>query len=245
MRLTPLVFALGCAAATLYAAEEFKTSNGTLKITPIKHASLMIEAGGKVIQLDPWSGGNQAQGTQAKYAALPKADLILITDFHPDHMDTTAIGWVKKPGTKIIAPFVVTSGLKTGDTIKNGETQTWGAFTIEAVPMYNLQRGPKPGTFFHDKGRGNGYVVTYGGKRFYFSGDTEAIPEMKALKNIDVAFVCMNVPYTMTPEEAAEGVKAFAPKIVYPFHYRGSDLKVFETALKGLPIEVRILDWYK
>jgi L-ascorbate metabolism protein UlaG (beta-lactamase superfamily) len=245
MRLTSLVFALGCAAATLYAAEEFKTSNGILKITPINHASLMIEAGGKVIHVDPWSGGNQAQGTQEKYAALPKADLILITDFHPDHMDTTAIGWVKKPGTKIIAPFVVTSGLKTGDVIKNGETQTWGAFSIEAVPMYNLTRGPKAGMFYHDKGRGNGYVIAYGGKRFYFSGDTEAIPEMKALKNIDVAFVCMNVPYTMTPEEAAEGVKAFAPKIVYPYHYRGSDLKVFETALKGLPIEVRILDWYK
>ena len=240
MRLTSLVFALGCAAATLYAAEEFKTSDGILKITPIKHASLMIEAGGKVIQLDPWS-----QGTQEKYAALPKADLILITDFHPDHMDTTAIGWVKKPGTKIIAPFVVTSGLKTGDVIKNGETQTWGAFSIEAVPMYNLQRGPKPGMFYHDKGRGNGYVLTYGGKRFYISGDTEATPEMKALQNIDVAFVCMNLPYTMTPEEAAAGVRAFAPKIVYPYHYRESNLKAFEDGLKGSGVEVRLRNWYE
>jgi L-ascorbate metabolism protein UlaG (beta-lactamase superfamily) len=240
MRLTSFVFALGCAAAALFAAEDFPTSAGAVKITPIHHASLMIEAGGKVIHVDPFS-----QGTQAKYAALPKADLLLITDSHPDHMDAAAIGWVTKPGMKIIGPAVVTSGLKAGDTIKNGEKQTWGAFTIEAVPMYNLKRGPTPGTFYHDKGRGNGYVITFGGKRFYLSGDTEAIPEMKALKHIDVAFVCMNLPYTMTPEEAAEGVRAFAPKIVYPYHYRGSDLKAFESALKGLPIEVRILDWYK
>ena len=240
MRLTSLMFTLGCVTATLYAAEEFETSAGTLKITPIHHASLMIEAGGKVIHLDPFS-----QGTQAAYAALPKADLLLITDIHPDHMDTMAIDWVKKPNMKIIAPFAVTSSLKAGDKIKNGETQTWGAFTIEAVAMYNLKRGPEPGKLYHDKGRGNGYVITYGGKRFYFSGDTEVIPEMKALKNIDVAFVCMNLPYTMTPEEAAEGVKAFAPKIVYPYHYRGSDVKAFEAALKGLPIEVRIVDWYK
>jgi len=240
MRLTSLAVVVGCAAASLYAAEEFKTSNGSVKITPVAHASLLIEAGGKVIALDPWS-----QGTEAKYAALPKADLILLTDIHGDHMDTTAIGWVKKAGTQILGPAAVTAALETGNTIRNGETQHWGAFTIEAVPMYNLKRGPAPGKFYHDKGRGNGYVITYGGKRFYFSGDTEAIPEMKALRHIDVAFVCMNLPYTMPPEEAAEGVKAFAPKIVYPYHYRGSDLSVFEKALKGLPIEVRIRDWYK
>jgi len=240
MRLTSLAFTLVWAAAALTAAEQFQTAAGVVKITPIRHASLMLEAGGKVIHLDPWS-----QGTQEKYAALPKADLLLITDSHPDHMDSTAIGWVKQSGTAIIAPAAVTSGLKAGETMKNGETRKWGAFTIEAVPMYNLKRGPQAGAVYHDKGRGNGYVVTYGGKRFYFSGDTEAVPEMKALKNIDVAFICMNTPYTMPPEEAAEGVKAFAPKIVYPYHYRGSDLKVFVDALKGLPIEVRLLDWYK
>jgi L-ascorbate metabolism protein UlaG (beta-lactamase superfamily) len=110
--------------------------------------------------------------------------------------------------------------------------------------MYNLKRGPSAGKLFHDKGRGNGYILTYGGKRFYFSGDTEGIPEMRALKNIDVAFVCMNLPYTMPPDEAAEAVRAFHPKIVYPYHYRGSDLSVFEKALAGSGIEVRILDWY-
>jgi L-ascorbate metabolism protein UlaG (beta-lactamase superfamily) len=100
------------------------------------------------------------------------------------------------------------------------------------------------GKLFHDKGRGNGYVLTYGGKRFYFSGDTEGVPEMRALKNIDVAFVCMNLPYTMPPDEAAEAVKAFHPKIVIPYHYRGSDLSVFQKGLAGTGIEVRLLDWY-
>ena len=112
------------------------------------------------------------------------------------------------------------------------------------MPMYNLKRGPSAGQAFHDKGRGNGYVLTYGGKRFYFSGDTEGIPEMRALKNIDVAFVCMNLPYTMTPEEAAEAVKAFHPKIVYPYHYMGSDPKAFAAALTGRGIDVRDRDWY-
>ena len=128
--------------------------------------------------------------------------------------------------------------------VANGETKTWQGWTIEAIPAYNLKRGPEPGKFFHDKGRGNGYVLTYGGKRFYFSGDTEGIPEMRALKNIDVAFVCMNLPYTMPPEEAADAVKAFHPKIVIPYHYRGSDLSVFQKGLAGTGIEVRLLEWY-
>jgi L-ascorbate metabolism protein UlaG (beta-lactamase superfamily) len=228
------------AGLTAGPVEQFPTSAGTVKITPIYHASLMIEAGGKVIAVDPFS-----QNSEAKYAALPKADLILITDFHPDHMDSKAIGWVKKPGTKILGPEVVTSSIKAGDVMRNGQTVKWDQFTIEAVPMYNLTRGPSAGRLYHDKGRGNGYVITFGDKRFYISGDTEAIPEMKALKNIDVAFVCMNLPYTMPPEEAAEAVRAFAPKVVYPYHYRNSDLKVFENALKGTSIEVRIRNWYE
>jgi L-ascorbate metabolism protein UlaG (beta-lactamase superfamily) len=119
-----------------------------------------------------------------------------------------------------------------------------GAFTIEAVPMYNLTRGPSPGKFYHDKGRGNGYIVSYGGLRVYIAGDTEGTPEMGALKNIDVAFVPMNLPYTMTAGEAADAVKAFHPKVVYPFHYRGTDTKVFAKALTGTGIDVRLRDWY-
>jgi L-ascorbate metabolism protein UlaG (beta-lactamase superfamily) len=216
--------------------QEFETSTGAVRITPIQHASLMIEGGGKVIHLDPQSSGN--------YDGLPPADLILITDIHGDHMDPKILPKISKPGTMILAPAAVAETIKTATIIRNGETRKWGDWTIEAIPMYNLKRGPSPGKLFHDKGRGNGYVVTYGGKRFYFSGDTEGIPEMRALKNIDVAFVCMNLPYTMPPDEAADAVRAFHPKIVYPYHYRGSDLSVFKNALAGSGIEVRILDWY-
>jgi L-ascorbate metabolism protein UlaG (beta-lactamase superfamily) len=130
------------------------------------------------------------------------------------------------------------------NVISYGQMKTLGPFTVEAVPAYNLTRGPSAGKVFHDKGRGCGYIVTYGGKRFYFSGDTEGTPEMKALKNIDVAFVCMNLPYTMTPEEAADAVRAFHPAIVYPYHYQGSDTMAFKKALDGSGIDVRLLDWY-
>jgi L-ascorbate metabolism protein UlaG (beta-lactamase superfamily) len=214
----------------------FPTAAGPVKITPLNHASTLIEAGGKVIYLDP--------AKPAKLAGLPKADLILITDIHGDHMDPDSIQQISQAGTEILAPPAVLQTVSTAQPIANGETKTWQNWSIAAVAAYNLKRGPAPGKFFHDKGRGNGYVLTYGGKRFYFSGDTEGVPEMRALTNIDVAFVCMNLPYTMPPEEAADAVKAFHPKIVIPYHYRGSDLSVFQKALEGTGIEVRLLDWY-
>ncbi len=216
--------------------QTFDTSRGPVKITPIYHASLMIDAGGKIIYLDP--------AKPSDFTGLPPADLILLTDIHGDHMDADSIAKVSKAGTEIWAPAAVAKTVTAAKVISNGETKNWGGFTIEAIPMYNMKRGPSAGTFYHDKGRGNGYVLTYGGKRFYFSGDTEGIPEMRALKNIDVAFVCMNLPYTMPPDEAADAVKAFHPKIVIPYHYRGSDLSVFQKGLEGTGIEVRLLDWY-
>jgi L-ascorbate metabolism protein UlaG (beta-lactamase superfamily) len=216
--------------------QTFETSAGAVKITPLFHASTLIEAGGKVIYVDP--------AKPAKLSGLPKADLILITHTHPDHMDPGSIAEISKSGTEIIASASVVATVKTAKPIANGESQMWQGWTIEAVPAYNLTRGPAPGKLFHDKGTGNGYVLTYGGKRFYFSGDTENVPEMRALKNIDVAFVCMNLPYTMPPEEASDAVKAFHPKVVIPYHYRGSDLSVFKKRLEGTGIEVRLLDWY-
>jgi len=216
--------------------QTFRTSAGEVKITPLYHASTRIEAGGKTIYLDP--------AKPAKIAGAPKADLILITDIHPDHMDPAYIAELSNAGTDILAPPAVVATVTTAKPIANGETRTWQGWTIDAIPAYNLTRGPGPGKLFHDKGRGNGYVLTYGGVRFYFSGDTEGIPEMRALKNIDVAFVCMNLPYTMPPEEAAEAVKAFHPKIVIPYHYHGSDLAVFKKGLEGTGIEVRLLEWY-
>ena len=221
-----------------YAAETqtFSTSAGPVKITPLYHASTLIEAGGKTIYLDP--------AKPAKFAGLPKADLILITDIHGDHMDPDSIAAISKADTNIFAPPAVVQTVTSAKPLPNGETKTWAGWTIEAIPAYNIKRGLEAGKLFHDKGRGNGYVLTYGGKRFYFSGDTEGIPEMRALKNIDVAFICMNMPYTMTPEEAAEAVKAFHPKVVIPYHYHGSDLSVFQKALAGTGIEVRLLEWY-
>jgi L-ascorbate metabolism protein UlaG (beta-lactamase superfamily) len=216
--------------------QTFPTSAGDVKITPLYHASTLIEAGGKVIYLDA--------AKPAKLDGLPKADLILITDIHGDHMDPDSIKAISKADTQIISSPAVAQTVTAAKPLANGGKTTWQGWTIEAIAAYNIKRGPEPGKFFHDKGRGNGYVLTYGGKRFYFSGDTEGVPEMRALRNIDVAFVCMNLPYTMPPEEAADAVKAFHPKIVIPYHYRGSDLGVFQKALEGTGIEVRVLEWY-
>jgi L-ascorbate metabolism protein UlaG (beta-lactamase superfamily) len=216
--------------------DEFPTDAGPVTITPVRHASFMIEARGRIIQVDPWSQGN--------YEGLPKADLILITDIHPDHLDPKEIESLKKSGTTIIAPAAVAKTVTDAKVLANGETTSWEGWTIEAVPMYNLKRGPSAGKFYHDKGRGNGYILTYGGKRFYIAGDTEGTPEMRALKNIDVAFIPMNLPYTMTPEEAADAVKEFHPKVVYPYHYRDSDTKAFAAALAGAGIDVRLRNWY-
>ena len=236
-RLAVILLIVSCDWLFAAQADTIETAHGPLKITPIKHASLMLEFQGKVIHIDPWSQGD--------YSGLPKADVIMITDIHGDHMDPAKINEVKKSGTVIVAPAAVAKTVTEATVLNNGESKTIAGITIEAVPMYNLVRGPSQGKLFHDRGRGNGYVLALGGKRIYISGDTECIPEMKGLKDIDIAFVCMNLPYTMPPAEAAECVKAFKPKIVYPYHYRDSDLNVFANALKPEKgIEVRMRKWY-
>jgi L-ascorbate metabolism protein UlaG (beta-lactamase superfamily) len=143
----------------------------------------------------------------------------------------------------VIAPKVVADKYSGAVAMSNGETKTFGDFKIEAIPMYNLKPAAN-GQTYHEKGRGNGYVITYGGKRFYIAGDTEGIPEMRALKNIDVAFIPMNLPFTMTPQDAAEAVRAFHPAVVFPYHYRGQDTQAFAKALEGSGIDVRLRDWY-
>ena len=224
------------AAQPMRPVDEFETNAGKVTITPVRHASLMIEANCKVIQVDPWIQGN--------YEGLPKADLILVTDIHPDHLDPQEIGLLKKDDTTILAPAAVVKSVPQAKVIGNGEKTSWEGWTIEAVPMYNVKRGPAEGKFYNDKGRGIGFVLTYGGNRIYIAGDTEGTPEMRALKNIDVAFIPMNLPYTMPPEEAAEAVKAFHPKVVYPYQSRGSDTKAFAGALAGTGIDVRLRNWY-
>jgi len=218
-----------------------ETSSGELKITPIAHASLMLEWDDKIIHVDPTAQGD--------YSLLPKADLILITHTHGDHMDLNAIGWVMQPETKILAPAAVAETVTDAEVMANGDSRTVDLggteIEIEAVPMYNIDNGPAPGQMFHPKGLGNGYVLTLGDERVCIAGDTEFIPETQDLSNIDIAFLPMNLPYTQSPEEAAEMAKAFRPRIVYPYHYRGQRTQTFADALKDEPdIEVRLRNWY-
>jgi L-ascorbate metabolism protein UlaG (beta-lactamase superfamily) len=232
-------FAGAISLHAMAAADTLQAKGGPITIQPITHAALQLKYGNQVITVDPTPMGGD-------YATLPKGDIILITDIHGDHLDAATIAKASKADTTVVVPQAVETQLKksTDTVINNGETKTIKGVKIEAVPMYNLQRGPAAGQLFHTKGRGNGYIVTLGDKRIYIAGDTECTPEMKALKDIDVAFVPMNLPYTMPPSEAADCVKAFKPKVVYPYHYMGSDLKQFQDALKGTSTEVRIRDWY-
>jgi L-ascorbate metabolism protein UlaG (beta-lactamase superfamily) len=239
MRFASICFLCVVTAATAdfaRAADTISTSSGPVEIAPIKHASFTIRAGNKLIYVDP--------SPSELFQSKSKADLILITDIHGDHMDQGAVEELSQPATQVIAPAAVAKSIASAKVINNGETTKWGNWKIEAVPMYNLKRGPAPGELYHPKGRGNGYVLTYGSTRFYISGDTEDTPAMRSLKNIDVAFVCMNLPYTMPVTEAAAAVEAFHPKIVYPYHYRGQDPKTFAELLKGTGIEVRVREWY-
>jgi L-ascorbate metabolism protein UlaG (beta-lactamase superfamily) len=234
-----LVFTAALATSALAAdqTQSFSTSAGQVKITPIYHATAEITAGSDKIVIDP--------AKPAKIDGIGPADLILITDIHGDHMDAADVTALSKAGTVVIAPSAVAKTITQAKVIGNGESTTWRKWKITAVPMYNINHNQPNGQPFHEKGRGNGYVLNYGGKNFYFAGDTEGTPEMRALKNIDVAFIPMNLPYTMTPDEAADAVKAFHPKVAIPYHYKGQDIAVFKKDLEGSGVEVRLLDWYQ
>ena len=214
-------------------SDRFPTSRGEIALTPIHHASLLLEIAGKAIYLDPTKDGS--------VEGLPKADWILVTDIHPDHLDEAGIARISKEGTVLVGPPAVNAQKKVDVVLANGQSKDFGLFSVEAVAAYNLVRGPAAGQLYHTKGRGNGYVLTFGETRIYDSGDTECTSEMRALSHIDVAFVCMNLPYTMTPAEATECVNAFKPKVVFPFHYRGSNL---DELRPSPPVEVRRRDWY-
>jgi L-ascorbate metabolism protein UlaG (beta-lactamase superfamily) len=236
-----LGLSLVCVAATMSTAAEqkfetdvIKTSKGDLAITFIGHATLMMSFGGKKIYVDPT--------TQiADYLNLPKADLILITHEHSDHFDLKAIDQLKTVKTEIVATETVAAKLKGIAIMKNGEVKTIRGLEIKAVPAYNLVHMRSPGSPFHPKGIGNGYVVTFGDKLIYIAGDTENIPEMSSLKNIDIAFLPMNLPYTMTPEMVAAAARSFQPKVIYPYHYGNTDTgEIVELLKDDKNIEVRI-----
>ena len=211
-----------------------KTSGGDLEITFIGHGTLMFGFGGKIIHIDPVS-------QYADYAKLPKADLILITHEHKDHLDDKAIAPIRTDKTTVVLTETCAKQLTGGIVMKNGEVKTIEGLKIEALPAYNLVHTRSPGTPYHPKGIGNSYIITFGDKRVYIGGDTENTPEIKALTGIDIAFLPMNLPYTMTPEMVADAVKAFKPKILYPYHFGETDTSKLTALLKDAKeIDVRI-----
>jgi L-ascorbate metabolism protein UlaG (beta-lactamase superfamily) len=229
-----------CSAAGISTPDTIATEDGALKVFPINHATLALQWKDRTIYVDPVGGAKAFQG-------LPKPDLIFITDIHGDHFSKETLTELAGPDTKLVCPVAVADQMtpdlrKSATILANGQTGELLGVKIEAIPMYNLTPERLK---FHNKGRGNGYVATLGGKRIYLSGDTEDIPEMRSLKNIDVAFVCMNLPYTMTVEQAAEAVRAFKPRIVYPYHYRGSDIIKFKELVgTDAGVDVRLREWY-
>lgn len=218
-----------------------ETSNGSLTIQPIHHGTLVLSWNDISIYVDP-TGGREA------YEGLNNPDLILITHIHGDHMDIETLKALNTDQATIIAPQSVTDRLPASlsgevKALANGEETGANQIAVRAIPMYNL---PDDSNSRHPKGRGNGYVLGIGGMNIYISGDTEDIPEMRSLENIDVAFVCMNLPYTMDINQAASAVLDFKPKIVYPYHYRGQDTETFKKLVnsENKEIEVRLKNWY-
>ena len=222
---------------------------GAVSVTPVSHASMILNWDGMVIYTDPsvYKADNANM-----FAGKPAPDMILITDIHSDHLDVETLKKIATEKTIIVAPKAAADQIPKELNLKvsvmnNGEIADYLGFQIEAIPMYNILES---GTSFHTKGRGNGYVIEKDGERIYISGDTSGIPEMRNLQNIDMAFVAMNLPYTMGVEEAADAILAFAPKKVYPYHYRTpegfSDVAKFkEIVNSGNPkIEVVQLEWY-
>ena len=229
-----LMISFSANAKELFESDVIETSQGKLNITFIGHGTLMFTFNGKVIHVDP-------VGREADYSKLPKADMILLTHDHGDHLDPAALAVLRQDKTVVILPEACAGKVKDGTVMKNGATRTIDGMIIEAVPAYNLVHMRSEGVPYHPRGVGNGYIITVGNKRVYVAGDTENTPEMKGLKNIDVAFLPMNLPYTMTPEMVADAAKAFNPKILYPYHFGDTDTARLVSLLADTKdVEVRI-----
>ena len=225
---------LASAAAEPFEKDVIKTSAGDLEITFIGHGSLMFKFGGKVIHVDPFS-------KLADYAKLPKADLVFLTHEHQDHFDQVALQNITTMKTVVVLTEKCAEKLPGGTIMKNGDVRKVEGIKVEAVPAYNLVHKRDNGQPYHLKGAGNGYVLTFADKRVYIAGDTENVPEMSHLKRIDIAFLPMNLPYTMTPEMVAAAARSFKPKILYPYHYGETDTARIVALLKeNRDIEVRI-----
>ncbi len=226
-------------AFTVFAQENFekdiiKANTGNLEITFIGHGTLMFTFHGKVIHVDPWS-------KLVDYSNMPKADMILLTHQHGDHLDPKALEMLRTEKTVLLLTETCANRVEGGFVMKNGDVKIIEGLKIEAIPAYNIVHMRSEGVPFHPKGEGNGYIITFGDKRVYVAGDTENIPEMKNLRDIDIAFLPINLPYTMTPEMGVDAAKAFKPKILYPYHYGKTDTSEIVNLLKDVQdIEVRI-----
>ena len=222
-----------------------EADSAAVEITPIEHATAVLQLDDTTIYLDPTGGAKAFEG-------MDSPDLVLLTDIHGDHLNAETLQALELGNTRIIAPQAVSDQLsdslqQNASILANGDTLEEQGISIEAIPMYNLREEAKQ---FHEKGRGNGYVLEKNGTRVYIAGDTEDIPEMRALQDIDIALIPMNLPYTMTVESAADAVLEFAPKKVYPYHFRGSeglaDVEKFKQLVTegNKDIEVVMLEWY-
>jgi L-ascorbate metabolism protein UlaG (beta-lactamase superfamily) len=229
-----LVLASSTHAQEQFQSDVIKTSSGNLLITFIGHGSLMFAFGGKVIHVDPYS-------KLADYSKLPKADIVLITHEHRDHLDLVALEKVHRDSTRVVLTGAGAGQVTGGIVMKNGDVKTLGGLTIEAVPAYNIVGKRENGQPYHPRGSGNGYIITFGDKRVYVAGDTENIPEMKGFKNVEIAFLPMNLPYTMTPEMVADAAAMIQPRVLYPYHTGDTDIAKLTALMSGQKnTEIRI-----
>ena len=221
-------------AQAQFERDTFSTIGGELTITFIGHGTLMLTFQDQVIHIDPWTN-------LADYQKFPKADLILITHEHTDHLDLQAIGLLKKKDTDLILTEACRAKVGSGLVMKNGDIETIKGLRITAVPAYNIRHKRDNGELFHPEGNGNGYLLNLADLILYVAGDTEDIPEMANFGNVDIAFLPMNLPYTMTPEMAARAAKMIKPRILYPYHFGETDTKrLIELLQDQKDIEVRI-----
>ncbi|NNM67263.1 MAG: MBL fold metallo-hydrolase [Spirochaetales bacterium] len=214
-----------------YEHDVFDVNGSPLRLTALGHSTLMWEWKGQVLHLDPWTA-------KADYTKLPRADFILVTHEHPDHLDKNAIQMLKKTQTRLLVNPAVRAILGEGEALANHDRLDLGTFQVEAVPAYNITPGRE---MFHPKGRDNGYLLTFDGLRVLIAGDTEDHEELRSLRSVDIAFLPMNQPYTMTPEQVASAARALRPKILFPYHFGETDPQKLVLLLeKEKSIEVRV-----
>ena len=228
--------ATACSQNIPYEVDNFTTKNGkTVKIHALVHSSMRIEYDGKEIQIDPVTKLGEKT---IDYAAMPKADYIFVTHEHFDHFDAAAIKLLSGDKTQIVTNQRCAEMLGRGTVMANGDRlQIADDFTVEAVPAYNTTEGHQQ---FHPKGRDDGFILTLDGLRIYIAGDTEDIPEMAEIKDIDIAFLPCNQPYTMTPEQLINAARMVKPKVLFPYHYGQTDVSGIPSQLEADGVEVRI-----